>query len=327
MTEPHMHHYSVFGGCLWSELEFPDLSPTQCQRPDWTVRLAAEAPAWSDEVPLGEQVIGEETIRLYRTGGGFRLHYTTLGTVRVSVDGSQITWHSGPEGLPEFARALLLGPALSLALHQMGVLCLHGSAVVIRNAGLAFLAPKFYGKSTLAFALVAAGAKLLSDDTLAVDVGPRAMIRPGVHSVRLWADSAEWLRVSELAGQVLAGYKQTAAELPPGRLAQQSTPLTAVYLLRPVPSDVDRFRVTRTRLRVVPAAVSLACHTKLVDPLIGYAAAGSQLRWAALVARAVPVYTLRICRRFECLQDVVARLLEWHGTRRTAPPLVAAGAR
>ncbi len=322
-----MHYYSVFGGCLCSELEFPDLSPTSPRPPDWTVRLAPEPPVCADEVPLGEQLIGEESVRFYRTGGGFRLQYATLGTLCVSADGSQITWHPGPQGLPEFARALVLGPGLAMALHQMGVLCLHGSAVALQHAGLAFLAPKFYGKSTLAFALVAAGAKLLSDDTLAVDVGAPVMIRPGVHSVRLWADSAEWLRVSELAGQVVPGYKQTAAGLPPGRLARQPIPLSAVYLLRPVSSDVERIRVTRTRLRVVPATVSLACHTKLVDPLIGYAAAGSQLRWAALVARAVPVYTLRICRRFECLPDVVARLLEWHRTRRTAPPLVAAGAR
>ena len=137
--------------------------------------------------------------------------------------------------------------------------------------------------------------------------------------------SAQWLKVSELAGDVVAGYKQTAAKLPPSRLARQSTPLSAVYLLRPVSSDAERKRVTRTRVRAVPATVLLACHTKLVDPLIGYEAAGAQLRSAVLIAQAVPVYTLRVCRRFECLPDVVAQLLEWHGVPRSAPSLVAAG--
>jgi hypothetical protein len=327
MRKPRMHHYSVFGGCLRSELEFPDLSPTSCRRPDWTVRLAPEPRVRSDDVPLGEQLLGDVTVRLYRTVGGFRLEYATFGTVCVSEDGSRITWHPGPAELPEFSRAVLLGPALALALHQTGVVCLHGSAVALDHAGLAFLAPKFYGKSTLAFALVTAGAKLLSDDALAVDPGAPPMVRPGVHSVRLWADSAEWLRVSELAGQVVAGLKQTAAGLPPTLLARQCTPLSAVYLLRPIRSDVERIRVKRTRLRVVPATVSLAHHTKLVDPLIGYVAAGSQLRWAALLAQAVPVYTLRFCRRFDCLQEVVARLVEWHRARRTALPLIAVGGR
>ena len=115
MTKPRMHYYSVFGGCLCSELEFPDLSPTLCRRPDWTVRQAIEPLIGSDETPLGEQVIGEEAVRFYRSASGFRLQYSNLGTVYISFDGSRITWHPGPEGLPEFGRALVLGPALALA--------------------------------------------------------------------------------------------------------------------------------------------------------------------------------------------------------------------
>ena len=80
------------------------------------------------------------------------------------------------------AQADITSRVLALALHAGGVFSLHASAVSIDGAGVAFLAPKHYGKSTLCSALVLAGARALSDDTVPVRPGNPPSLSPGIHS-------------------------------------------------------------------------------------------------------------------------------------------------
>ena len=73
--------------------------------------------------------------------------------------GQVITWHRPPEVALDAAVADLTSRVLALALHAGGVFTLHASAVSIDGGGIAFLAPKHHGKSTLCSALVLAGAR------------------------------------------------------------------------------------------------------------------------------------------------------------------------
>jgi serine kinase of HPr protein (carbohydrate metabolism regulator) len=72
-----------------------------------------------------------------------------------------------------------------VALHLQGLLCLHGSGVGIDGSAVAFLANKGAGKSTLATALCAAGATLVTDDMLPVDPRSPVMAWPSMPAVRL----------------------------------------------------------------------------------------------------------------------------------------------
>src|SRR5688500_16488828 len=180
------HHYTVFGGCLRSEVEFPDLSRVNPRPPDWTLRVATEAPPAPVVVEeLGRHDIGWSKPRLTRSDAGLHLSYAPYGECTIAADGSELTWYPGQESLPEIVRAVVLGPALALALHLRGTLTLHGSAVGLGGHAIAVLAPRFHGKSTLALALVRAGATLVTDDSIAVDVDGVPTVRPGVHSVRV----------------------------------------------------------------------------------------------------------------------------------------------
>ena len=306
------HHYSAFGGVLRSDIEFPELSATRaCECPDWTLSVVrAQPPAYS-LVPLGERRVGQERYQLARFPGGFRLEYSHAGVFDVLDAGDSILWYDREDALPELVRSIVLGPAIALALELAGFLCLHGSAVAFGDATLAFLGPKHFGKSTLATALTTAGGRLVGDDLLVVSPGPRVTVRPGVASVRLWADVAASLPLSTICDTLIPGVKTTATGFARDALAASPTILETVYVLSPVAPNADARPVWRTRLAPMEATIALAHQTKLPDTLVGFRAAGSQLTAAAAVAATVPVWTLHVPRDIERLHEMVRQIINW----------------
>ncbi|HEY0971122.1 MAG TPA: hypothetical protein VGE02_09160, partial [Gemmatimonadales bacterium] len=307
MTLPSVKSYAVFGGRLRSELAFPDLSAAPggpSDEPCWELRIAPSLPPLGPERLVGAHPLGTFEARLHRGAAHLRLRLEGLGDCVLTDGGRRLLWVGEPTATPELARAVVLGPALAIALQQAGVPCLHGSAVEIGGRAVAFLAPKLHGKSTLAMALVQAGARLVSDDAVALDTAPIPTVRPGVHSVRLHEDTARRLVDGPVATEVVEGAKRTFVGFPRDAVAWSAAPLAAVYLL--APSDAGT-RVRRALVPPVRAAVDLAVHAKLPVPLLGLAAAGAQLEHLVAIARAVPVYTLRLPRDLERLHAVARR--------------------
>ena len=304
--------YAVFGGVLRSTLEFPELVQTVASAADWTLDVVAEAPSSWNGAELGERRVRQETYRLYRTPSGYRLDYSHAGIFDISEDGSAIVWYPSVNAEPELARTIVLGPILALALELSGHFCLHGSAVAIADTAIAFVAPKHHGKSTLASALVRAGARFIGDDTLAVRDGDPPMLRPGTGSVRLWDDAARELRIGALCRNIIKGVKTTAIGFIGSSSSEAAVRLGAVYVLEPVPLDAATTAAQRVRLAPAAAVIALAHQAKLPDALIGYDAAGNRLARAAALAGAVPVFTLRIARSFAYLPAAVEAIIGWH---------------
>lgn len=316
------HHYAAFGGVLASTLPFPELRPVPgVARPDWRFEIVVDDPP---EVPLallGERPLGPEWYRLHRTPSGLRLEYSHAGVFDLSADGAHIVWYEREDALLERVRAIVLGPALALALELAGFLCLHGSAVAIGDRTIAFVGPKYHGKSTLATALVAAGARLVADDLLAVLPGPDAsIVRPGVASVRLWEDAAEALPLSRLCQARLGGIKVTATDFAREHVVPGDSRLDAVYVLEPVRARADGAGLKRIPLPGAAAAIALAQQSKLADDLIGLAAAGRRLTTAAAVARTASVWTLQVVRDFARLDALAHELITWHAPVQDGPP-------
>ena len=314
-----MSDYFVFGGRLRSELEFPDLSTAEGSgRPDWVLRLDRSPPPAPLELRGIRAVEPGWMYRLFSVEGGFVLEYGGTGSYGVLDGGRELVWYPGstpedPRTLREMARAIVLGPVMALALQQSGVLCLHGSAVTIGGRAAAFLGPKFHGKSTLALALTAEGAKLLTDDLLAVDPAHPPMARPGVHSVRVLEDVVRQVGGRLASATLNPGFKTTVTDLPREDLAWEPAPLAAIYLLDPALELETGQPVARELLPPVKAAASLAHGKKLTDGLIGFAEAGSMLEWIAAVTAHVPVYRLGVLRDLSRISEVVGQLLAWHG--------------
>jgi hypothetical protein len=304
--------YTAFGGVLRSAIEFPELTPAlNCARPDWTFIVDRSEPPDQPFVLVGERRVRDERYWLWRSPAGFRLEYSHAGTFDVSADGTFIVWYYRSDAKPELVRSIVLGPAVALALELAGFLCLHGSAVAIGDSAVAFLGPKHFGKSTLATALTASGARLLGDDLLAVELGRPVRVRPGVASVRLWAETAASLPLESLCETLIPGVKTTATGFATRSIAQRAAPLLAIYMLTPIMPRPDIEAAARTGLTLTEATISLAQQTKLPDSLIGARAAGSHLSSAARLAASVPVWNLSVVRDISRLGAVVRQIFDW----------------
>ncbi len=306
-----MPDYHVFGGCLRCDLDFGELRPAAGAEPNWTLNTLRESPTQKKTELLGEDsATAEAKVYLYRTPDGFLLEYDDTGVFDIRDSGTKISWYPGPEADLDACRADILGRVLPVAMHSAGVLSLHGSATHLSSGAIAMLAPKFHGKSTLAGALVAAGGKLLSDDAVPVEFEPSVMVRPGVHGLRLWEDSARRVdgnRTTETG----AGGKMVLSDFPEAQLMLEPTPLSAIYLLSPYLPDGERTGISREKLSPVLAALALVRHNKL-GSLLGQSEAANTLDRAASLTKSVPVYSLFFPRDFELLDDVVEQLKDWH---------------
>jgi hypothetical protein len=306
-----MYSYFVFGRSLYSELHFPELENLDDSVAGW--RLTVGAPA---EPPVDADVLGEDEVQtgvrvqLSASSDAYWLRYDDTGCFRVSRDGRSIVWCTSDRTREREAREDILGRVLAVALHAEGKLCLHGSAVQLGETAVGFLAPKFHGKSTTAMALVASGGRLLTDDTLVVDpLATPVVAHPGVHAVRLWADSAAQLTDRD---ERETRRKHCVTDLPADRRANAPVPLSALYLLAPRPTSGESDAVKRIPIDPMQATLALVGHGKLATLIRGQHAAEC-IRRAAEVARGVPVYRLEVTRDFSRLPEVVEQLRAWHG--------------
>jgi hypothetical protein len=303
--------YDVFGGTLRSELPLEELPAATRGAPDWTLRVVDADNAHLEGELLGvDTVSGETKVRGFRRGDGFGLVFDDTGRFDISADGTLITWHRPPDAELEAARADITSRVLAMALHASGVFTLHGSAVSIDGAGVAFVAPKMHGKSTMCSALVMAGARALSDDTVPVRPGPQPQLSPGLPRLRLWSDAAARLFGAEQpeSGRVT---KRLMDSLEDEQLETRTVPFRAAYVLNPVAEIHDGAAVARDRLDAVSATMSLVMHAKL-GPVLTGAESPVMLSRAADIAREVPIYVLHVVRDLDRIDEVARTLFAWH---------------
>lgn len=307
-----MPRYSIFGGCLDSELDFPELHPGNATAPSWRFRVVRGAPSGDPGSVLG---IGTEPncrVILYRSGNGFHLHHSCTGDFLLSAKGTDITWYARDGASEEMGRGDIMGRVLSVAMHASGKLALHGSGVRIGDAAIAFLAPKGYGKSTLALSLVNAGARLVTDDTVAVDPTLPVTVLPGVHRMRLCDDAATRFVPAAAAAERGVDGKRVIDERADARRILDPAPLAAIYLLAPVRAEHTDQVVQRRLLPARLAAMSLVRHAK-IGALLGGTEAPLVIERAAAIARSIPVYELTVVRDLDRMNRVVDQLMAWHG--------------
>ena len=301
--------YDVFGGTLRSELQIDELPSAGAQAPDWTLRVIdAIAPKPKGE-SLGSDVVhGDTRVHGYREADGFSLVFDDTGRFDVSADGSEITWHRPPDVALPAVQADITSRVMALALHAGGVFTLHASAVSVAGRGLAFLGPKYHGKSTICSALVLEGARALSDDTVPVHAGAEPTLSPGVPKLRLWTDAAARLFGTDEEPRLR---KRIMDHLDAHQVETGAVAFSAAYILNPVTELPDGAAAQRERLDTVRATMSLVMHSKLGAVLAGSESAVVLSR-AAEIASVVPVYALHVVRDLERIDEVAQRLVGWH---------------
>jgi energy-coupling factor transporter ATP-binding protein EcfA2 len=319
-----MPDYFVFGGCLRSELPFPELTETGGRTPDWTLNVARLAPNDGAEILSDASLSRTCHIRISRSDSAFRYSHSCTGTFQVSSDGRHILFDAIDGGDLNAARTDFVSRVLLYCVNHGGVTWLHGSAVRIANSAVAFLGPSGAGKSTLALALTRAGAQHICDDTLPVEGGPEPIIWPSDHVIRLHSDSRQHLASETTAirretdGKFLLKQVAVCAEgaaISRGELGSERTRLGAVYLLNPVPmSESSRLTgagVTRRLLSPRSAVPSLLQHIKL-GPVIRAEDPAHYMQQLGEIVGSVPVFELRVPRDWAAVDMVVEQLMAWH---------------
>jgi hypothetical protein len=205
------------------------LPEVAAQEPDLVLTLGPPAPV-APGAPPGEVLAHlPDRFTFARDGDVVRLRFHGLCEFTVTGDRAEVRLAPGvDEGyVPVLATGMLATVVLVLG----GRPVLHGSAVALGDGAVAFVGASGMGKSTLSSLLCQAGAGLITDDVLRVDL-PDLRCRNGAVESRLRADPE--------VGEV----RRTAdgrAALTSSRLAPDRVPLRVVAV--PYPSrEVDEVR-------------------------------------------------------------------------------------
>jgi hypothetical protein len=312
--------YEAFGFRLECDFELPELvAVPRSSEAAWHIATRHTVAPPGNYTAIGSDIVyGDVHVQAFASATSFRLMFDDTGTFDVVASEKRITWYPGTGATGAAVRADLLGRVIAMAAHSAGALALHASAVSIEGEAIALLGPKHAGKSTLALALVKAGARLLTDDTLVVRVeaGGAAWASPGVQRVRLWEDSARALDV-RTGGD--AGAKPTIDVLPPDRLETADVRLGACYVLQRAGSPADSVR--RSPMSAVHAALSCVRFSKL-GPLVGGREGVVVLERAGELTASVPIFAADVRRDLTTLDRVAAELLAWHSRARAPNAMV-----
>lgn len=184
-------------------------------------------------------------------------------------EGREIVVDEAPAADRETVARVLTGLAMRILLHQRGLLLLHASCVVLGEAAVAILGESGAGKSALAASLHRRGHRILSDDTVAVDVkADPARAYPAYPRFKLWPDTLLSLGAApEVLPRVRPEGDKRARTIDDG-FADGPSPLARIYVLakgrqemveplRPQETLVALARNSRTNLLLKPTNSSL----------------------------------------------------------------------
>ncbi len=132
---------------------------------------------------------GIPCLSLYRLGEILYLKMPLVGNFFIGQDKIRVQFDPGADLVK--VCAMLLSNVLSLWLEQRKIRALHASCLVYQGKAAAFMADSTTGKSTLAAALLRAGAEFLSDDIVPITETPGGFFAsPGYPTMRLSQEQA-----------------------------------------------------------------------------------------------------------------------------------------
>jgi hypothetical protein len=231
-------------------------------------------------------------MRVARVDRGYLIEAPGHGTFRVADDGSRVECDGLAEPLWRWHRPLC-GQVLPLAATLQGFELFHASAVVLGGRAVGFVAESGTGKTSLAIALVARGATLVTDDVLALESTAHGVLaHPGVPTANIAAEQLALLPPSERSrlGVVIGSSDKLHVEL--ANVSAEPWPLGAIYFLARS-GRVERLAIERAR---PPDPRHLLAAT-FMPHIATRARLMTQLSTCAQIADVVPVFRLSVPAR------------------------------
>lgn len=170
--------YRVYGLSILSEMPFPELEVDGSGLvPDVRILFKPVPESLGNPKYSGFKCEVDKGIVLIRTD--------TIAKLLIS--GGDKIFIEKRKGARDYEiRMLLLGWGFGAVLHQRGVLPLHASAVALDQRGLALCAHSGYGKSTLAYAFLKRGYRILDDNIAAlIPDEDGILVLPGYPEIKL----------------------------------------------------------------------------------------------------------------------------------------------
>lgn len=236
--------------------------------------------------------------------GVHRFHWSVLGSAAIDPSGRVLLSPHGsaPQGILSHA---VLGPLCAHWILMQGRIALHANCVSIGQGLAAMVGPSGTGKSSLAGALVAAGASPFSDDVVSIDPDT-ALVRYGACRIKLNPDVFERLGLQPLSVQeVYSGSNKLSVELPrPDDISTR--PLRAIYrIVDNVSDNALRFR----EIEGFPAALGIL--TEVFRPRVARLAFGTEamLRRCASLVGKVRLFELTRPRALDRMGEVAQAVI------------------
>jgi hypothetical protein len=283
---------------------------------DVTVRLASERPIESNEPP------GE--LMAFTDGGGRRLSTITqtidayilrvhgMSDFVISTSLDELTCYPAPDTNPDFLSTLMCGGVASLLLTLRGFCVLHASAVEHRGRGFGLVGHSGWGKSTTAARLCIAGARLITDDVLAI-APTTALISGPCRELRLRAQAQTLAKLVPVVEEPRLTADERIA-IRPVLALHEETPLHSLIEIG-LYKDIDGLRVER-----VPPSRAIFSLIGAIRTGGGVASRLMEAQFESLVdiANKVPVYRAHIPWDPDPMNVTVNGLLEVVGAGSSA---------
>ena len=236
----------VYGLRLAANTTLPGLPPSSdLDGFDVRIRLKEQGPFLWDS-PQSADILNDSSpdpahdhpnlrVRMFPGGDYFGLFYSDGARFAVERLGREV-WADWPENYTlEDACTYLIGPVMGFVLRLRGRVCLHASAVAVKDRAIALVGLPGAGKSTAAAALACTGFPVISDDIVVLTgKGSQFLVEPGYPRVNLWPDSVLGLFGSEDAlPRITPTWDKRYMQLDQNgyRFASKPLPLGAIYLL------------------------------------------------------------------------------------------------
>jgi hypothetical protein len=242
-----VYHYIAYGLLLSSNQSIAGLMPASSliKPPDVQITLGSLPSRHSSS---GARTLryansyhgetGEPDLQIWDVDNGEFLQLRYSDGVEFWLDRDLATlWAQWPAGSSlENTLSYLVGPILGLLLRLRGSVCLHASAVSIKDRAVVFVGCEGAGKSTTAALFARRGYPVLSDDIVAlVECGQEFQMLPAYPRVNLWPDSVKLLYGSpDALPQIMPYWDKRCLKLGQAegtKFEERTLPLGAIYIL------------------------------------------------------------------------------------------------
>jgi len=221
-NKQRLHSYGAYGVNFGSALPLPELVATEGEA-DVVLHIGKVQPLPSviDETGHGFWATRDEACHFVQGVGAFLIR-----------KGREVIIDPAPGVEERVLRLSILGPVLTLLLHQRGSFVLHASAIEVAGQAIAFMGGPGWGKSTQAAILESRGYGIVADDATAIDMnGNGCKVIPGFPWLKLWPDAILTLGEKPESMTQLHPLLEKRGRRAAHEFSQKPLPLRRIYLL------------------------------------------------------------------------------------------------